>query len=109
MSFITQTYFVILSNNLQAFKKHQKEIYYALNYSYSNRSLECINKHIKVLQRNAHDFRSFYKFKLLVFAQQRQVLRPNKKQRIFSSKLTIIYDFSSPTLFDKEPQNSFFT
>ncbi|HGC5945281.1 TPA: transposase [Enterococcus faecalis] len=104
-----QTYFVILPNNLQTFKKHLKEIYYALNCYYSSRSLECLNKHIKLLQRNVYDFRNFYKFKLLIFAQQKQVLHPNKKQRFFSSKLTIICDFSSPTLFDKELQISFLT
>ncbi|EKZ0213577.1 transposase [Enterococcus faecalis] len=37
---------------------------YALNYSYSNRQLECPNNHIKVLKRNAYGFCNLYNFKL---------------------------------------------
>ena len=60
---------------LRTFKKYQKQIHHALNYSYSNGQLECLNNHIKVLKRNAYGFRNFYNFKIRIFAQQRQAIQ----------------------------------
>ncbi|EGO8197463.1 transposase [Enterococcus faecalis] len=54
---------------IRTLKKYQKQIHYALNYSYSNRQLECLNNHIEVLKRNAYGFRNFYNFKLQIFVQ----------------------------------------
>ena len=82
----TQTYFdTLLTQNishlsathqttLQTFKKYQKQIHHALNYSCSNGPLEYLNNHIKVLKRNAYGFRNFYNFKLCILVQQRQAL-----------------------------------
>ncbi|NSN06922.1 transposase [Enterococcus faecalis] len=60
---------------IQTFKKYQKQIQHALNYSYSNGQLECLNNHIKVLKRNAYGFRNFYNFKLRIFVQQGQAIQ----------------------------------
>lgn len=49
--------------------KNQKQFHHALSYYYSNRQLECLNNHIKVLKRNAYGFRNFYNFKLRIFVQ----------------------------------------
>lgn len=81
-----QTYFdVLLTQNIShlpttyqttllTFKKYQKQIHHALNYSYFKGQLECLNNHIKVLKRNAYGFRNFYNFKLCILVQQRQAL-----------------------------------
>ncbi len=60
---------------IRTFKKYQKQIHHALNYSYSNGKLECLNNHIKVLKRNAYGFRNFYNFKLRIFIQQGQAIQ----------------------------------
>ena len=82
-----QTYFdALLTQNIshlpatyqttiRTFKKYQKQIYHALNYSYSNEQLECLNNHISVLKRNAYSFRNFYNFKLRIFVQQGQAIQ----------------------------------
>lgn len=57
------------------FKKYQKQIHHALNYSYSNGQLKCLNNHIKVLKRNAYGFRNFYNFKLRIFVQHGQAIQ----------------------------------
>ncbi|WP_122071856.1 ISL3 family transposase [Enterococcus faecium] len=45
---------------LRTFQKFLPQIKNALQQSYSNGPLECLNNHIKVLKRNAYGFRSFY-------------------------------------------------
>ena len=42
------------------------EIKNSLELPYSNRLLECLNNHIKVLKRNAFGFSNFYNFKLRI-------------------------------------------
>ncbi|MGM0217629.1 ISL3 family transposase [Enterococcus sp. AZ126] len=62
------------------FKKVQNEIKHALELSYSNGPLECLNNHIKVLKRNAYGFRNFYNFKLRIALCFGNVLfQPNRK------------------------------
>ncbi|EGO2559746.1 transposase [Enterococcus faecalis] len=46
-----------------------------MSYYYSNRQLECLNNHIKVLKRNAYGFRNFYNFRLWILVQQGQALQ----------------------------------
>ncbi len=70
-----QTYFhALLTQNISHFaatyqttirtlKKYQKQIHHALNYSYSNGQLECLNNYIKMLKRNTYGFRNFYTYK----------------------------------------------
>ncbi|EGO8391977.1 hypothetical protein CUS27_07075 [Enterococcus faecalis] len=50
-------------------------MHHALSYYYSNRQLECLNNHIKVLKRNAYGFRNFYNFRLWILVQQGQALQ----------------------------------
>ncbi|WP_143139587.1 transposase, partial [Enterococcus canis] len=59
---------------INTFKKYHKQIKNALRYPYSNGPLECLNNHIKVLKRNAYDFRDFYNFKLRIFLCQGKAL-----------------------------------
>lgn len=63
---------LLIKQPYELLKKYQKQIHHALNYSYSNEQLECLNNHIKVLKRNAYGFRNFYNFKLRIFVQQGQ-------------------------------------
>ncbi len=49
---------------LRTFQKFLPQIKNALQQSYSNDLLDCLNNHNKVLKRNAYGFRSFYNFKL---------------------------------------------
>lgn len=51
---------------LKPFQKFLPQIRNALQQSYSNGPLECLNNHIKVLKRNAYGFRSFYNCKLRI-------------------------------------------
>ncbi len=67
--------FLTHQTTLQTFKKYQKQIHHALNYSCSNGPLEYLNNHIKVLKRNAYGFRNFYNFKLRILVQQEQAIQ----------------------------------
>ncbi|WP_236923589.1 transposase, partial [Enterococcus faecium] len=59
---------------LRTFQKFLPQIKNALQQSYSNGPLECLNNHIKVLKRNAYGFRSFYNFKLRIMIRHGNAL-----------------------------------
>ncbi|MGC6767790.1 ISL3 family transposase [Enterococcus sp. LJL51] len=62
---------------LETFKKFLPQIKNALQHTYSNGPLECLNNHIKVLKRNAYGFRSFYNFKLRIMIRHGNALIVN--------------------------------
>lgn len=62
---------------LETFKKFLPQIKNALQYTYSNGPLECLNNHIKFLKRNAYGFRSFYNFKLRIMIRHGNTLIVN--------------------------------
>lgn len=64
------------------FKKYQNELKHALELSYSNEPLECLNNHIKVLKRNASGFRNFYNVKLRIYLQFGVILFSNRQKNL---------------------------
>ncbi|MCO5542348.1 transposase [Enterococcus faecalis] len=84
----------LLIKQLYEPKKNTQKRHHALNYSYSNGQLECLNNHIKVLKQDTYGFRNFYNFNCGFSSNKDKPYKPNKKvQRIFSSGLDMILQF----------------
>ncbi|RHH66547.1 MULTISPECIES: transposase [Vagococcus] len=64
----------------KTFRKYQEEIKNTFETSYSSGPLECMNNHIKVINRNAYGMRSFYNFKLrIAICLKKSVFKTPKK------------------------------